>query len=302
MVIDFPRISVCIPIYNSNANSLVQQLHEQSLLLEDKVEILVIDDCSSADWKLKNESITNLCNYIQLSENIGRSKIRNLFLKYAKGEFLLFIDGDSEIISKNYLTKYLDSVSNVKFCVSVGGRINQKNPPSRNKLLRWKYSVNRESKSAEQRKSSYFEFQSNNFLIEKKLFLEIPFNEEISGYGHEDTLFGIQLRKKKCKIEHIDNPVLNKHLDTNDVFLDKTENAISNLAQIYALKDHFPEIREIKLIRFYEKMAKQKLSGFVPFLFAFVKPLLFGLLQNGFFMLWMFDLYKLGLFIRKIKS
>ena len=107
---DLPLISVCIPIFNSDANSLVNSVFEQVKNLENKIEIIVIDDCSDHDWKLKNNSIIDFCRFVQLPQNIGRSKIRNLFLKYAKGEFLLFIDGDSEVISKCYLTDYVDFI------------------------------------------------------------------------------------------------------------------------------------------------------------------------------------------------
>lgn len=299
---DFPRISVCIPIYNSDANALVNKLAEQANLLDNKIEIVAIDDFSNPAWKLKNQYIKTLCNYIELTENIGRSKIRNLFLKHARGDFFLFIDGDSEIISKNFLTTYLNFIENNNPDVVVGGSIYQTKKPKRSKLLRWKYSVSRESKSAEKREKIHLGFKTNNFLIRKSLFSHSPFNENLTGYGHEDTLFGIQLTREKCKIQHMENPVLNIHLDTNVVFLKKTENALSNLVKIYSMKEQFPEIEEIKLIHFYERISKQRLNGFVSLVFTLGKPILYILLKSGFFMLWMFDFYKLGLFIRKIKS
>jgi glycosyltransferase involved in cell wall biosynthesis len=298
----FPLISVCLPIFNSDATSLVNKLVEQANFLENKFEIVVIDDCSSVDWKLKNESIQNICNYIELTENSGRSKIRNLFLNYAKGEFFLFIDGDSEIISDNFLADYLNFIEKNNPEVLVGGSVYQTQRPKRSHFLRWKYSVCRESKSAEKRENVNFGFKTNNFLIQKSLFTETLFNETLSGYGHEDTLFGFQLSRKKIKIQHIENPVLNKHLDSNEVFLRKTENAIGNLVQLYTMSEHFPEIKKIKLIHFYEKITQQRLISIVSILFTLVKPILFVLLKSGYFRLWMFDFYKLGLFIRKIKS
>ena len=299
---DLPLISICIPVYNSDANSLVKSLAEQLVFLENKVEVIVIDDCSHAEWKRKNEDIIRFCRYIVLDENIGRSKIRNLFLKFAKGDFLLFIDGDSEIISKSYLADYLEFIEKSNPDILVGGSIYQNEKPKRSHLLRWKYSIYRESKSATKRETSNSGFKTNNFLIEKKLFSSSPFNEELKGYGHEDTLFGIQLLQKKCNIQHLENPVLNKHLDSNSVFLRKTENAILNLLQIYAMRDQYPEIRDIKLICFYEKITQQKLRKIVLLLFQLFRPFVVFFLRNGFFTLWMFDFYKLGLFIRKIKS
>jgi len=301
-VAELPLISICIPIYNSDANSLVKSLAKQQVFLENKVEIIVIDDCSQEEWKRKNEALSKFCRYIALDENIGRSKIRNLFLKFATGDFLLFIDGDSEIISKRYLADYIEFIEKNNPDVLVGGSIYQKEKPKRSHLLRWKYSIYRESKSATKRETSNLGFKTNNFLIEKELFSSAPFNEELKGYGHEDTLFGIQLLQKKCKIQHLENPVLNKHLDSNRIFLKKTENAILNLLQMYAMRDQYPEIRDIKLIRFYEKITQQKLLKIVLLLFQLFRPFVIFFLRNGIFTLWMFDFYKLGLFIRKIKS
>ena len=299
---ELPLISVCIPVYNSAVFTLVNSLFEQAKDHENKIEIVVIDDCSNSDWKLKNEEIKNLCHFIELPQNVGRSKIRNLFLNYSRGENLLFIDGDSEIISKSYLANYIEFVQKHAPEVLVGGSVYQNSKPKRSQFLRWKYSIQRESKAAEIRKTNKLGFKTNNFLIRKSVFWEIPFNENLIGYGHEDTLFGIQLSRKKIKIQHLENPVLNKHLDTNEVFLKKTENAISNLVQIYLMIDQFPEIKEIKLICFYEKMVQQKLSSIVFLIYRISRPLLLKLLISGYFTLWLFDFYKFGLFVRKIKS
>jgi hypothetical protein len=68
------------------------------------------------------------------------------------------------------------------------------------------------------------------------------------------------------------------------------------------MRDQYPEISEIKLIRFYEKIAQQKLRKIVLIIFQMIRPFVVFFLQKGCFTLWMFDFYKLGLFIRKIKS
>ncbi len=296
-----PLISVCIPVFNGEVISLVKSLADQCESLENHVEIIVIDDCSDIDWKLKNESIKNSCNYIELEENIGRSKIRNLFLEHASGDYMLFIDGDSEIISKHYLSDYIDFIEKNKVDVLVGGRVNQKNRPHREQLLRWKYSIYRESKSAENRKTGFFGFQSNNFVIKKSVLQIVKFNEEFVGYGHEDTLFGIELKHEKANVAHIENPVLNSHLDSNEVFLVKTENAVVNLSKLYARNTQFPEIQEIKLICLYKRLSKLNLIPLFKIVNAIFLPIATQFLKKGYFLLWMFDFYKLGLFVRQIK-
>ena len=94
-------LSVCIPVYNFNVTSLVEELSKQVRNLEVQVEIIIIDDCSLEAFRQVNEKACSRETYIKLSENIGRSKIRNLFLEHAANEYLLFLDCDSVVISEN---------------------------------------------------------------------------------------------------------------------------------------------------------------------------------------------------------
>ena len=50
-----------------------------------------------------------------------------------------------------------------------------------------------------------------NLLAPKDIFQKIAFNEKLNGYGHEDTLFGVELKKEGVTMAHIDNPII--HLD-----------------------------------------------------------------------------------------
>lgn len=295
-------LSVCIPVYNTDVTELVEQLFHQSSFQSRKVEIIVIDDKSEPSWKTKLKSLEGKCRIIELEQNIGRSRIRNRFLNYAAGKYLLFIDGDSSIISSDFLSLYLTQLEQNNSLVLLGGSIYQKEKPERNKLLRWRYSIERESKSAELRMKGNHAFKTNNFIVQKSIFETIKFDETLNGYGHEDTLYGIELERKRVIIDHIDNPVLNKHLDTNEVFLNKTENAIQNLLEIYKKSFKVPEIKQLKLIRFYEKLKRFRLLFLVTIFFVLTEKLLFRLLKSGNFTLWMFDFYKLCLFNRKIKS
>jgi glycosyltransferase involved in cell wall biosynthesis len=295
-------LTVCIPVYNTDVTELVEQLFHQSSFQSRKVEIILIDDKSEQSWKTKLKSLEGKCRIIELEQNIGRSRIRNRFLNYAAGKYLLFIDGDSSIISSDFMSLYLTQLEQNNSLVLLGGSIYQKEKPERNKLLRWRYSIKRESKSAELRMKGNHAFKTNNFIVQKSIFETIKFDETLNGYGHEDTLYGIELERKRVIIDHIDNPVLNKHLDTNEVFLMKTENAIQNLLEIYEKSFKVPEIKQLKLIRFYEKLKRLRLLFLVTIFFVLTEKFLFRLLKSGNFTLWMFDFYKLGLFNRKIKS
>ena len=295
------RLSICVPVYNSLIESFIIELVRQTKEVNEPVEVVVLDDHSDPEYAQINQILGAHCNYFYLPINVGRSRIRNLFLEYTSGEYLLFIDGDSEVIDPLFIQKYLDFIKGNTPQVIVGASIYQAETPDKEHLLRWKYSRKRESKNAEERKRSPGGFKTNNFVIKRIVFEKIQFNEELSGYGHEDTLFGLDLARNNISIDHIENPVLNRYLDSNNVFLAKTQNAIKNLYWIYLSPKYTSEIQHIRLLEAVRFLKKSRLVNLVRFLFWLTEPLCFFTLKNGLVSLKLFDFYKLGLLVRKIK-
>ena len=77
-------ISICIPIYNNDVTSLISKLSVEIVKNKISAEIILIDDDSKMHYKEVNRKIKNdLVKYIELNQNIGISKIKNLFLQYA---------------------------------------------------------------------------------------------------------------------------------------------------------------------------------------------------------------------------
>ncbi len=226
-------LSILIPVYNVDVTKLVKSLFKQCSRHKIRFEILVYDDCSEAKYKAKNQELSSLfgVNYLELKENLGRSKIRNWLVKSAIYDKVLFLDSDSKLVGKSYIKDYLAVIDEAD--VVVGGRIYSKRPPrAKSKYLHWLYGSNKESKSARVRnrdKANYF--HTNNFLANRQIFDQVKFNEEIVGYGYEDLAFGHIVVNCNMSILHIDNPVEHVGLETNKVFLQKTENAIGNLIE-----------------------------------------------------------------------
>ena len=165
------KLSVCIPVYNFDVQELVNSLKKEIIKAQLNAEIILIDDASTKDFVSVNEPLIKIANqFIFLEKNIGRSAIRNLFLKYASGDFLLFLDCDAKIISENFLQNYIDFISkNANSTVIFGGRIPNDSVPPQKYILRWNYSKFRESQRNEIRKKNpYLSFQSNNFLIKRQ--------------------------------------------------------------------------------------------------------------------------------------
>jgi len=243
-------ISICIPVYNFNITSLINELTTQVNSLNIECEIIVIDDCSE-NFKRINKIECEKHTYIELSENIGRARIRNLFLKYAKYEYLLFLDCDSLIKTTSFLSNYVEIIKD-KPRVVCGGRIYETSRPNREKRLRWKYGILRESQSCSVRREFPDKsFMTNNFLISKKVFEENRFDERIVKYGHEDTLFGFSLKKRNIRIIHIDNPVINGDIELNSEYLNKTREGVINLVNIlYFSKYDKDIIGDIAILRF----------------------------------------------------
>ena len=292
-------ISICIPIFNFNASALIRELSDQLKRLNIPSEIIVIDDCSVIHID-SNIAVCQTHTYLQLDKNIGRAKIRNLFLSYAQYEYLLFLDCDSLIISPDFISDYINSITPKKSLVICGGRVYAKEKPKRKYLLRWEYGIKKESQPFIIRQQfPNKSFMTNNFLIHRKLLERIKFDEKLGGYGHEDTLFGYALLKHGINIMHIENPVLNGDVEENEIYLAKTEQGILNLTRIIEYVNNDPELAQnITLLHFYEKLKDKKLILIIDALFKLSSPLIKFLLTKGIFQLWMFDFYKLGCFIQ----
>jgi len=295
-------LSICIPVYNYDVSRLVQDLNVQAEVADCPFEILLMDDASDERFQKINQAIDlESVRYIQLDENIGRSKIRNRLAKEAKYPYLLFMDCDSGIASPEYIKNYTCFFDSPTVCC--GGRIYENKEPADSTYLRWKYGVERECASAaERRENPNAGFQTNNFLIHKSLLEKVKFNEDLVGYGHEDTLFGLELRGQGIIIQHIDNPLIHLGLENASDFLKKTENGIANLHKVeLLLREKYPEyVAHSRLMRSRLFLQRFHLSGFASKLFNMMRqPMKKNLLSKKPSLL-IFDLYRLGLLCRDL--
>lgn len=291
-------LSICIPIFNYDITLLLTDLHMQVAQLNVPVEIVCIDDCSSSAFSERNKEIcSKFGTYVQLDCNIGRAKIRNLFLEYTQHEYLLFLDCDLVIVSPGFIQQYVNAI-NEGGTVICGGNTYDKKKPVRQKLLRWRYGHKRESLLVSVRRlHPNKSFMTSNFLINRYILIQHKFEERLSQYGHEDTLFGFHLKMSKIHISHIDNPVLNRNLENNAEFITKTEHGLKNLINILVYIDQDREyMTDVALLNFYQQCQKKHLTPIITVLFAASHTMLKKILTSGFAGLWLFDLYKLGYF------
>ena len=287
-----PMLSILIPVYNFDIRPLVADLHRQCEACGIDFEIVCFDDGSTEDFKEKNGELGHFKNliYSELPQNLGRSAIRNALGKAARFPWLLYMDCDSKVVSPHFIQNYLGHLQ--PGSLVYGGRCYSPEPPADPALyFHWHYGTHREFMTALQRKQSpWHSFMTNNFLIPRDLLLSILFDETLRQYGHEDTLFGMELARRHIPIIHIDNPLEHIGLEPVDVFLQKTEQGIENL---YLLWQQGKPI-DTRLLRTFLKCKKWGVVALLRLPFLLSKKLVVKQLRTGSPSLKLFDFYKLG--------
>ncbi|OQB30405.1 MAG: Glycosyl transferase family 2 [Bacteroidetes bacterium ADurb.Bin174] len=287
-------LSILIPTYNYNITPLVGELHKQAISLNIIFEILVMEDGSTL-FVEENQEIGKLehCKHIILTENIGRSAIRNKLADSAKHQFLLFADCDAEVQNVNFIANYLP------FCeddaVIIGGTAYDPNNHDPAYSLRLKYGRAREANTDYIKgQKGYENFTTFNFLIDKKVFDKVRFDVKITGYGHEDTLFGHALHEQGYSFQRINNPLIHKGLDDNESFLRKTIESVKNLYLLY-ISGKYPFLaEESKLLRTFIKLKQFKLVRLMSLKLKLSKPILERNLKSEHPSLFYYDIYKLA--------
>lgn len=225
------ELSILIPAYNYCCTEMVASLVSQ-IPQGVAVEIIVAEDGSTDKAALEgNTAIAAMphCRYIVRKENVGRAAIRNFLAQQSRHQWLLFMDCDMQIADNRFLARYIEACS---LCPVIDGGIDVAEQPALEKTsLRYRYErAERSRHSAEQRgQNPYRSFRTTNFVISREVMLAHPFDERFVHYGYEDVLFGKKLWQEGIGIAHIDNPTVLVDLETNPVFVAKTEESLRTL-------------------------------------------------------------------------
>lgn len=289
-------ISICIPIYNFDCRDLLYELSEQAENLHVPYEMLAIDDASDESFKQIHRDVSlPHYRYMELDKNIGRSKIRNLLIRESQYPYLIFMDCDVIVSTKDYLSVYLSCCHAEVVCC--GGHVYQENRPEQPFLFHWKYGKIRESLSAVKRRERLdHAFYTSNFMVDKSLLEKLRFNESLAGYGYEDTLMGLELAAAGISIQHIDNPVVHIGLEDTDTYLSKVKNALRNLRYIESVfdKENVSSKPLSGIIRMKKKLQGLHLLHSFSFLYKIGESFLERNLKGKHPNLFLFDLYRLG--------
>ena len=286
-------LSILIPTKDYDCHILIEELQKQGESLGLPYEIVVGEDGTAEQNLPMNIAADTLpnCRRVIKKSNIGRARMRNLLAIEARHPYVIFIDSDAVVEKDDFLKCYVQAL---KQCdVVCGSLYHAKAQPYKGCSLRYRYEkkADRYRDASTRSKAPYDRFTTFNFAIRKELFTSILFNESITRYGYEDSLFGKELERRGIAIKHIDNKLLHGGLENNAVFLAKTEMALETLV---AIKNN---IGSTPLLAAYGKLERWHLTSLFMLYWRCCKERLRKNLLSENPSLKKFSIYKLGYYI-----
>lgn len=253
-----PRLSICIPAYRHDVTPLMTALAgcEDAALVE-----LIIHDDGGGDHdllaRLQNEAgrLRIAVRLIAADRNRGRSAARNAAIAHARADWVLLLDADMLPDDPAFLTRYLDAMEmSLVPSVIVGGYSLRLAPKhSRHALHRWQAEASECLAATRRQISPGRHVFSSNVLVHRGVLEIIPFDEEFSGWGWEDTDWGIRAAKY-YPVQHIDNTATHLGLDPDAALMSKYEASGANFARL--VQRHPDEARMMPLFRMARRARK----------------------------------------------
>lgn len=288
-------LSILVPTFNYDVYPLVSDLKRQADDLGISYEILVQDDVSQK-FINENTRINSLthCSFSINTQNLGRGKNINLLCSKSKYDYVLIMEADSLPESASYLKNYIELLPKSPSVIFGGVKYPNTIPP-KEKLLRWKYGINRESKSLEYRLKNEYNFVFTwNLLLKKEILSQYPFPEFIHEYGYEDAIFIKNLRLNSVPIFHIENPLIHYNDEYSIDFIKKSERAVRTLYNLIHLQKI--DYKDIRLTSMYFILKKFHLIGLIKIIYTKNKQRILQNLISEKPNLYLLDFYKLGHF------
>lgn len=289
------ELSILIPTRNDVCLPQVRTLQHLASKIEGlRYEIIVSDDDSDDLEAIRQNARINKienCTLLLQQENKGRAANRNFLARQANFDWLLYLDCNVKIPTDRFLQNYLES-DHVD--VVNGGIVAESDKTLSRHNLRYMYEKKIEPKhSPNQRKSNpYQSFRTSNFMVRREVMLRCPLDETVPGYGYEDVLFGKALCEHCIPIDHIANPVVMTHFETNETYMAKVEEAMHTLYALrHDLKDYSP------LLSAVESLQKRHLTPlYKQFYHANARRIRNNLTGKKPSLRWL-NMYKLGYFL-----
>ena len=248
------KISVIVPVYNVEKwlNMCIDSILAQSYK---NLEIILVNDGSTDKSKDICDSYSKKDNRVRVLniKNSGQSVARNIGLKEAKGDYILFIDSDDYISDKAIIEKFINILdsNNYDFIYTSYCRFEDGNEEKITEILPINL-TNDEIKNKEGKdilvdllnKNSfhhapYLKVCRKEFILNNKLFFR-------EGYYHEDAEWTFKVFYYAKKIFIYDKPWYMRRMRENSTITSRNESAIcKKLCDRLIIADD--------LIKFFEK-------------------------------------------------
>jgi len=269
------KVSVVIPTLN-RADLVAKTIDriERQTLNRELYEVIVVDNSSTDHTQqvLSQKSITYPNLRIHSQAKRGAAATRNVGIRKANGEVVLFIDDDI-FAEPNLIESHLKYQSENSDAAIIGGVTAPWDEASDPFLryLRDKRILNPYSIKCGPMDFSYY--HTGNVSTPRKRLLDAGcFNEEFSVYGMEDIELGYRLEKLGCRmISGTDAKALHQYTPTYRQFIERCEQAGYSLGKMLELH---PELRH----QFVENGKRTRLLKRIHSLYR-----MFSFLSNPFY-------------------
>ena len=245
-------LSIIVPIYNVEKylDKCINSVLNQS---DRDFELIMIDDCSSdKSFTIASKySDINNVKLIKKETNSGLSDTRNLGLKVASGEYVMFLDSDDYIEEDSVSRIKLDILNNNYPDVSYYGFF--KETADKSVLLYGSVSqkglkytnvdyMKNELRNRRLSPAACFGVYNRNFIISNNLFFK-------SGILHEDELWTPQVLLHANGVYVSEYAYYHYVKRDNSITTkkDKTKNSIDIINTCYELETIFDEVEDKKL-------------------------------------------------------
>ena len=228
------KISVIVPVYNVEKwlNMCIDSILAQSYK---NLEIILVNDGSTDKSKDICDQYSKEDNRVKVFDilNSGQSVARNIGLKEAKGDYILFIDSDDYISDKAIIEKFINILdsNNYDFIYTSYCRFEDGNEEKITEILPINL-TNNEIKNKEGKdilvdllnKNSfhhapYLKVCRKEFILNNKLFFR-------EGYYHEDAEWTFKVFYYAKKIFIYDKPWYMRRMRENSTITSRNESAI----------------------------------------------------------------------------
>lgn len=178
-------ISVVIPLYNKEA-SIKQSLMSVLSQSYQDFEVVIVDDGSTDGSVAKVEEIQDSRIRLIRQENGGPSKARNIGVKNAKGEWVLFIDADDEMLPDaiSNFAKYIEKIPNADMFLAEVVVNN-----AGNKKLSRTYQDGYVKNPFKEHVFGHLYQCSGTTVYRKSICLQCPFDEKVRRYEDLQRIF-----------------------------------------------------------------------------------------------------------------